>query len=252
MIPADARVVPFIDLPNFISICTSLTPGAWVFRGQADASWSLMPKAGRQEYPSPTDDLGFFERWRHQAVAYQPRMPDLDLECLAYAQHYGLATRLLDWTTSPLVALFFAVEAHKTDAVVYGYHVASKPPLQPTERFSEVTDVRLYRPRPFDRRIAAQQGVFTYHPEPKTPLVVTLKDAAVFVEPRGALIHSSGEKIPDLTAITVPASDKYKLMRQLRDLGITRNTLFPDLEGLSNYLNWATCEEVNIWNSPFP
>lgn len=94
----------------------------WVFRGQADVSWALVPKAGRAGYylrekhepPQhglPPRDICRFNYWREQAVAYNLTLPTNDFECLALAQHYGLATRLLDWTTNPLVALSLLLSA---------------------------------------------------------------------------------------------------------------------------------------------
>jgi FRG domain len=93
-------------------------------------------------------------------------LPDSDWKCLALAQHYGLATRLLDWSWNPLVALFLvATDDDTEDGGVYAWPFAGLL----GERFSEVHDVRTYEPPPFDRRIAAQQGVFTYHPRPTEP-----------------------------------------------------------------------------------
>jgi len=150
----------------------------WVFRGQADVSWALVPKAGRAGYylrekhepPQhglPPRDICRFNYWREQAVAYNLTLPTNDFECLALAQHYGLATRLLDWTTNPLVALFFAVECcSETQGVVYCF--GPETIIQSSVcTLASVDRIAMYIPPPFDRRITAQSGVFTFHPHPQ-------------------------------------------------------------------------------------
>ena len=111
-----------------------------VFRGQALTcdEWPLMPKAGRPDcfwgsfqaekcgiitrYSNLPFDLVVFEEWKKQAVAVTDKLSANDWECLALAQHYGLGTRLLDWTKNPLVGLFFACEGHEEkDGAVYAY-----------------------------------------------------------------------------------------------------------------------------------
>src|SRR5262245_25483246 len=103
-----------------------------IYRGHGAKSFKLLPKVGRYLPPKSDDDKAddsqsdpdrtendagggkvnervMLELFRRRSIGYV--MPgDLDdWELLAIAQHHGMATRMLDWTRSPLVALYFAV-----------------------------------------------------------------------------------------------------------------------------------------------
>ncbi len=218
----------------------------WIFRGQTKglSEWPLLPKAGRPEYFSvandywrekgqDSNDLGRFREWRRNAIAYCDKLPSNDFECLAFAQHYGLATRLLDWTTNPLVALFFAVENNlHLDGVV----VCHNPWLvieHDKISLEGVSVVAKLQPSPFDRRVVAQSSTFTYHPFPKQQLIMGQ------LTPEQKAMETEG-LTENLVAIQIPAKLKQILQRQLSSVGVSRKTLFPDLEGLSSFVNWST------------
>lgn len=235
----------FINLPHYLSIVGNYwNELGWIFRGQGKdiVQWPLIPKAGRPEYfmkatsvweerNQTSSDLGRFNMWREQAVAYCDVVPSNDLDCLAFAQHYGLATRLLDWSNNPLVALFFAAESElESDGAVFCY-LPNLIIQRDKALMLELGVVTALRPPPFDRRILAQSGVFTFHPDPRQPLIPSPCN------------HEDKNHAPegvDLVTIRVKADQKQIIQRQLSSVGISRKTLFPDLDGLSHFINWDT------------
>ncbi len=104
-----ASVSEYLKLVQNIATTWGLHKGGIFYRGVNDATWRLSPGAVRAGVEDREESL-----LEDFLVSCGPRggtAPGSDpWELYALAQHYGLRTRLLDWTKSPLVALFFALE----------------------------------------------------------------------------------------------------------------------------------------------
>jgi hypothetical protein len=84
------------------------------YRGQAKSEWKLVPSLARTDgfmQAEPTSIKVFKQRAR----PYLTSIPSNEWEWLFLMQHYRVETRLLDWTESPLTALYFALSENKND-----------------------------------------------------------------------------------------------------------------------------------------
>ncbi|HBH7871705.1 TPA: FRG domain-containing protein [Vibrio parahaemolyticus] len=203
-----------------------------LFRGQANADWKLLPsiarlsdkyKVRKECFSWKSVELRVMREFEKHASLYLSKTPKNELEWLIHAQHHGLPTRLLDWSSNPLKALFFAVENP-----VYDAHDGAVYALEPVlhiimERFVKSTGsdkVIAFDSSSLNPRVTAQEGCFTI-----TPLPEQWDD---FIE-----IVDDKRVVEKLYKFVIPKQHKPQLRNQLNSLGINHRFLFPDLDGLS-------------------
>src|SRR5215212_10161335 len=200
----------------------------WFFRGQASFEWVLQAQIDRPSFKEHRVNKGW-SRARHEerllhdfmrgARAHVRLEPQDHWEWLALAQHFGLATRLLDWTANPLAALYFAVESRSinSDCAVWCYRHVGRGSAQYREQSPfELQEIVEFRPAHLTPRITVQGGCFTAQPDPSLPCP-----------------PNEG----DLRRIRIPAALRATFREELGKLGIDRASLFPDLDGIAYSVN---------------
>jgi hypothetical protein len=268
------------SLEEYRKIIDRLTPAGkqlW-FRGHASANFSLEPSIHRvkKNIRAVNEKTRDFKLTRGDSIMpnewalrnefrklYRTNFPDKeigDMECLYLMQHYGILTRLLDFSTDPMVALYFALserpfriapivdtnEIFVDDYLMAGYDAAvylidplvMNDYLHGFETVKEVNEElmpylnRMTHPLAIhttftDARIVAQKGVFVLF---------------------GSMTHSLEYifwKTPHINKIIIPNAHIMEIYGELRRAGTTHFSIYPDLKGKVLDLNEEMIENMN-------
>jgi hypothetical protein len=216
--------------------------GSIWFRGHAKKSWKLNP--GYLRLSDPPSEATLLKRFKQSAMMLLERDPKDSFDWLFLMQHYGLPTRLLDWSESPLVALYFAIDNSEDhlgeDAAVWCLRPSELnnkanikddheeffiPSFDDEELKNYSIEILASGPKrtrlqPIatiatrnNSRIQAQLGVFTIHHLDETPI----------------------EEIGDASHVikyTIPDQYRSHILRQLCLLGFSKFTMFPELASI--------------------
>jgi hypothetical protein len=196
--------------------------GHYLFRGVANADWSLVSSFDRK-FPDIRDRAHVSARLLDAfrdccGDAVERDILDDEMRLLALGQHFGLPTRLLDWTVSPFVAAYFALSdalvnpgTAGTHASVWALHLDAG--IWDRESGVEVVQAGVHG----NVRLRTQGGRFTRSWSP----FATLEEFVRQVDPRETA----------LTQLSLPVRDAARGLAELEMMGVDAARMFPDLGG---------------------
>jgi hypothetical protein len=238
-----------VEIAQHIKAIEGVGADIQFFRGHSDGSWKLLSSLARQKGARRKKYIESI--LYHDFVSWAGPLldrSDTSWDILFAMQHHGLPTRLLDWSTTFSVALYFALKPYmgleklveipedKLPCVwvLNPFHLNKKTMKEDAihnpntdidvsywsafvEQNAKFTpDVVALNPTQIGRRLAVQRGVFTFHADLHTPL----EDA-----------------VPELLRkFVIPVRAIPDAISFLSLAGLNEYSLFPDLDGLARYL----------------
>lgn len=253
----------------------------WIFRGQSKSDWRLEPSLERAvvRHAETTPGASLTEHWmahpkdfeRHVLLGFQrrahhyipnPPAEDAVLEWLALMQHHGVPTRLLDWTFSPYVALYFALEDSLPDdrcavwaidsnwvfaeaTKTLSEHDATFPDVPDIKVFHEYLNKILFQENPsivatanpirMNERVAAQQGFFLCDLGKTRRFDISLLE----------MIVSSTPVSPVVWKVVVSLDERNRFFRELGRMNIDGESLFRGLHGFARSIRVGLRTDVD-------
>jgi hypothetical protein len=215
------------DLPNEFSLS----------RGQSK-NYPLLPSALRQDESgnrkySKRVIRNFLEQFKINSYQYMNTPWDIknEIEWMLYAQHYGIPTKLMDFTTSHVVSLLFAVEKSfqdesEDDAVVYFLNPSALN--NQTKQQSQIVNISgdeavsseghdgpfVVQGRKINSRVNAQKGLFVIFQDDDKSLDGTFDDSV-------------------LRKLTIKSGYKKEILASLYSMGISFTHIYPELSSVA-------------------
>jgi len=244
---------------------TSPSSTVFYFRGQSRERWSLVPSLTRIAVSARLTaeqalslEFALFKKFQAEAYRLLPpaMIPDTAarvnwLDWWTIMQHHGAPTRFLDWTTSLLVATYFAVaQGPDDDGAVWIFNIW--PVVRQMEKLHPEASLHgpknmgpdplfrrpsappsliyVYQPDRMTDRMAAQQTVFTMSALPLTDHHTVLD--TVFSQRPGYY-----------GKLRIRKDLKEEILIRLHRMNVTARSLFPGLDGLGRSMAELACLE---------
>jgi hypothetical protein len=282
------RLIKVTSLSQYVAEVSKIhaaeQDSAW-FRGHSSAAYQLIPSVLRDCVPltsaygsslrgdehlaasgyavtfiNPERMLDDFKR---KAAPFMQYSPKNDFEWLFLMQHHGVPTRLLDWTTNALVALYFAVSSIRPYPVIPKAEDWDDEVKEPSEFDANSAAVFAINPRKFNRTVHADiknvvdvaqnfdywkaysrpMEITTAKFDIQHPLCITAPQISPRMRAQSGLFTIHGRDINALdyfsevrallTKILIPFENALTIQRELHQFGISEASIYPSLESVA-------------------
>ena len=264
------RIHRISNWDDFNNLAVEMERGQRLYRGVPRYDFELIPKVGRPRSNGLSynlkDEIKALERFKRAALPHFQYDQSAIFPWMSVAQHHGLPTRMLDWTESPFVALYFAVSENEPRHVgkklneipkeLYEFlpnELVNKISISFSPDEDEKDPPSVYQidlpaavyavPNEFDVRLeitdeiqVLSEGIDTvriYRPMHLSPRI-TVQHAiqTVHNDPEASWKPDGAE----IWAIEPNLIADFK--RRLDMVGFNSAVLFPDLDGIASYQEW--------------
>ncbi len=201
-----------------------------LFRGQ-NVDKALIPKIARHLFKQSRekDELRMFNEFNTKSLSHIKNNPSLTLEKLTIAQHYGIPTRLLDWTENALAALYFAtfseLNEEESHAVIWilsferdSDFLLSNLDIDPFQ----LKELKFFKPSDIIQRVSSQSGWFSIHP---------FRGQGWYDR-----IETNLDDSVRLNKVIIKKKNIIQIRETLESCGINEYSIFQDLDSLGKYI----------------
>lgn len=242
---------------------------SWTFRGQSDSEWEIQSSLARvfktfkvnkivQNFQEERS-VRIFKGKVHDFLKHIPADNDT-LQWLAIMQHFGAPTRLIDFSWSPYVAAFFALENTTKDSAVWAICSSKISEKNKIKNCSDVNNILkevmegnntsldnailIAEPKIMNQRLSVQRGTFAITKNLDEGLEKVLVD----------YYDNNGDTI---VKFILPKKIRKEAMLDLYNSNITNATLFPDIVGMAKSIayelefHWGFDAQKGKYNKGF-
>lgn len=232
--------------------------------------WKKYTKEIHYEIPSFKKTLNEFKRKAHGFVE---KIPENDFQWMFLMQHYGAPTRLLDWSTNILIALYFAIpsidhsksyaldeeecEANKLEFMNSGYckggsaiYVINPAKVNSiSSNVDEIIDVNSF-PEKWDHYIHPNESPNTHF-----PICISAPHIDKRIRSQSGMFTLHGSRAEPLDWYTALSKTMFKIYipkncwisikQELKNMGVTTSFVFPDLEGIAKEIKETVFQDYH-------
>ncbi|WP_027360141.1 FRG domain-containing protein [Desulforegula conservatrix] len=204
--------------------------GKFLFRGHRSSEWQLISCYDRFKYKHDKfSNLIDIFKTECQSLDIEQKIIDNDKYLIAFAQHHGIPTRLLDWSNSPYIASFFAFSDYISNDGDLVDNISIWVLNTECGIWSHDLGVEIIKiPHIGNIRIRNQNGCFTLSNTP-------FKCLEEYVDYLSSQCNGWA-----LREYTIPSEEYLKAISDLDSMGINWSRIFPGIEGsaASSFVKW--------------